>query len=212
MINYKRKSPLILIMANLKRTREEILKSVVGTVHRQGLRATGLSELFKISGASSESFYNCFHSKHELGHALIDYEWTQLQQTVLESAVEQGENPAEQVFWILDRLETKQLDDPLCGGCLLGNLVVDLVEQDPSFREHLMQVFVKWESAIARILHQAKPQLKPDIQPNILAEQLITIIEGAMLMGKLYRDPTKLRRGFDSARQLLDHALREKTL
>ncbi|MGB7086754.1 MAG: TetR/AcrR family transcriptional regulator [Phormidesmis sp.] len=194
-------------MVNLKRTREDILESVVNTVHRQGLNATGLSELFKLSGASSGSFYNYFRSKHDLGHALIDYEWAQLQQAVLKPAVVQVEDPVEQVFWILDRLEAKQLREPKCGGCLLGNLVVDLVEQDPSFREHLMQVFVKWEGAIAQILHRAKPQLKPNIKPDILAAQLMTAIEGAMLMGKLHRDPAKLRIGFDSARQLLNHAL-----
>lgn len=194
-------------MVNLKRTREDILKSVVNTVHRQGLTATGLSELFKVSGASSGSFYNYFRSKHELGHALIDYEWAQLQQAVLEPAATQVADPIDQVFWILDRLEEKQLSDPQCGGCLLGNLVVDLVEQDPSFREHLLRVFGLWEQAIARILQQAKPQLKSEIYPETLAEQLITSIEGAMLMGKLYQDPNKLCRGFDSARQLLSHAL-----
>ncbi len=194
-------------MVNLKRTREDILKSVVSTVHRQGLTATGLSELFKISGASSGSFYNYFSSKHELGHALIDYEWIQLQQTVLTPAIAQIKDPVEQIFWILNRLEAKQLSDPNCGGCLLGNLVVDLVEQDPSFREHLVQVFGQWEGAIAHILRQAKPQLKPDVSPDTLAEQLITSIEGAMLMGRLYRDSSKLKRGFDSARQLLNHAV-----
>ncbi|MEO1392364.1 MAG: TetR/AcrR family transcriptional regulator [Cyanobacteria bacterium J06634_5] len=196
-------------MVNLKRTREDLLKSVIGTVHRQGLTATGLSELFKVSGASSGSFYNYFRSKHELGHALIDYEWAQLQRAVLEPAAQQEEDPVEQVFWILDRLEAKQLSDPNCGGCLLGNLVVDLVEQDPSFREHLLQVFEQWEGAIAHILTQAKPQLKPDVQPGILAEQLITAIEGAMLLGKLHQDSARLRRGFDGARQLLDSALLE---
>ncbi|MEL6940187.1 MAG: TetR/AcrR family transcriptional regulator [Cyanobacteria bacterium J06598_1] len=196
-------------MVNLKRTREDILKSVVNTVHRQGLTATGLSELFKVSGASSGSFYNYFRSKHELGHALIDYEWAQLQQAVLEPAASQGEDPVQQVFWILERLEAKQLSDPQCGGCLLGNLVVDLVEQDPSFREHLIDVFEQWEAAITQILHQAKPRLKPGIKPDILAEQLITAIEGAMLMGKLHQDPAKLRRGFNSARQLLNDALIE---
>jgi len=194
-------------MVNLKRTREDILKSVVNTVHRQGLTATGLSELFKVSGASSGSFYNYFRSKHELGHALIDYEWSLLQRAVLDPAIVQQEDPVEQVFWILGRLEAKQLSDPKCGGCLLGNLVVDLVEQDPSFREHLVEVFGKWESAIAQILHRAKPQLKPNIEPDILAEHLITAIEGAMLMGKLHQDPTKLKRGFDSARQLLNCAM-----
>ncbi|MEM1256515.1 MAG: TetR family transcriptional regulator C-terminal domain-containing protein [Cyanobacteria bacterium P01_H01_bin.21] len=194
-------------MANLKRTREDILKSVVNTVHRQGLTATGLSKLFEVSGASSGSFYNYFHSKHELGHALIDFEWSQLQANVLEPAVSHSEEPVQQIFWILDRLEEKQLKEPKCGGCLLGNLIVDLVEQDSSFRDHLMQVFSKWEGAIAQTLRQAKPQLKADIEPEQLAEQIITAIEGAMLMGKLHRDKTRLKRGFDLARQTLKSAL-----
>ena len=194
-------------MANLKRTREDILKSVIDTVHRQGLTATGLSKLFKISGASSGSFYNYFQSKNELGHALIDFEWSKLQANVLEPAVSHSENPVEQIFWILDRLEEKQLNEPKCGGCLLGNLIVDLVEQDSSFRDHLMQVFSKWEGAITQTLRQAKPQLRADINPEHLAEQIITAIEGAMLMGKLHRDKTRLTRGFDIARRALESAL-----
>ena len=194
-------------MANLKRTREDILKSVVNTVHRQGLTATGLSQLFKVSGASSGSFYNYFESKHELGHALIDFEWSQLQTHVLEPAVSQSDDPIQQIFWMLDRLEEKQLKEPQCGGCLLGNLIVDLVEQDDSFRDHLMQVFSQWENAIAQTLHQGKSQLKAETNPDHLAQQLITAIEGAMLMAKLHQDQTRLKQGFDIARQLLKSAL-----
>ncbi|MBE9066666.1 TetR/AcrR family transcriptional regulator [Leptolyngbya cf. ectocarpi LEGE 11479] len=194
-------------MANLKRTREDILKSVVNTVHRQGLTATGLSKLFEVSGASAGSFYNYFRSKHELGHALIDFEWSQLQTHVLEPSASQSNNPIEQIFWILDRLEEKQLKEPKCGGCLLGNLIVDLVEQDPSFHEHLMQVFGQWESAIAQMLQQASPQLHHGINPDHLAAQLIVAIEGAMLMGKLHRSEAQLKRGFDLARQTLKTAL-----
>ncbi|MBT9317862.1 TetR/AcrR family transcriptional regulator [Leptothoe spongobia] len=194
-------------MANLKRTREDILKSVVNTVHRQGLTATGLSKLFKVSGASSGSFYNYFQSKHELGHALIDFEWSQLQANVLEPAVSQSDDPIEQIFWILDRLEAKQLKEPKCGGCLLGNLIVDLVEQDDSFRDHLMQIFSKWEGAISQTLRQAKPQLKDEVNPEHLAEQIITAIEGAMLMGKLHRSKSRLKRGFNLARQVLRNAI-----
>ncbi|NEQ51134.1 MAG: TetR/AcrR family transcriptional regulator [Leptolyngbya sp. SIO3F4] len=194
-------------MANLKRTREDILKSVVDTVHRQGLTATGLSKLFEVSGASSGSFYNYFQSKHELGHALIDFEWLQLQANVLEPALSQSKDPIEQIFWILDRLEEKQLREPKCGGCLLGNLIVDLVEQDSSFRDHLMQVFSKWEGAIAQTLRQAKPQLRADINPEHLAEQIITAIEGAMLMGKLHRSEGRMKRGFNLARQALKNAI-----
>lgn len=194
-------------MANLKRTREDILQSVVATVHRRGLTATGLSKLFEVSGASSGSFYNYFRSKHELGHALIDFEWSQLQANVLEPAASQERDAIEQIFWILDRLEEKQLKEPKCGGCLLGNLIVDLVEQDASFRDHLMQIFNKWEGAMAQTLRQARPRLRENVNPDHLAEQIITAIEGAMLMGKLHRDRSRLRRGFDIARHTLTMAL-----
>jgi len=193
-------------MANLKRTREDILEAVIDTVHRKGLTATGLSELFSLSGASSGSFYNYFESKQALGHALIDFEWAKLQQNVLAPAAAQHASPIDQILGILDMLEAKQTREPFCGGCLLGNLIVDLVEQDDSFREHLQQVFDRWEAAIAQRLRAASDHLHSGIDPDILAAQMMAAIEGAMLMGKLHRDPTRLRRSFDVARQLLHHA------
>lgn len=196
-------------MANLKRTREDILASVIDTIHRKGLTATGLSELFSLSGASSGSFYNYFASKQALGHALIDFEWDKLKTNILEPAGEQCNTPIEQLFWMLDALEQKQSQEPFCGGCLLGNLIVDLVEQDTSFRDHLQQVFQQWENALAQRLVEGRAQLQPDIEPNLLAEQIMTAIEGAMLMGRLHHDTQRLERGFDIARQLIRAAMKQ---
>ncbi len=196
-------------MVNLKRTREDILESVINTVHRNGLTATGLSKLFDLSGASSGSFYNYFSSKQELGHALIDFEWEKLKTNILEPSQQQSDCPIEQLLWIIDFLEKKQHKEPFCGGCLLGNLIVDLAEQDPSFREHLVQIFSQWEGAIAERLIQAQDQghLKPSVDPQILAGQIMTVLEGAMLMGKLYQNTDRLRQGFDVARQLITLSL-----
>ena len=196
-------------MANLKRTREDILESVIDTIHRQGLTATGLSELFRLSGASSGSFYNYFASKQALGHALIDFEWSKLQKNILEPAANDRSSPIEQLFWILDTLEQKQRQTPFCSGCLLGNLIVDLVEQDVSFRKHLQEVFDQWEGALACLLKQGQAQLKAETDPVLLAEQIMTVIEGSMLMGRLHHNTGRLSRNFDIARQLLTYALEE---
>ena len=195
-------------MANLKRTRDDILISILDTVHHKGFSATGLSEMFAVSGASSGSFYNYFRSKNELGHALIDFEWAKLRTNILEPAAQQCDDPIAQVFWILDCLESKQLTEPNCAGCLLGNLIVDLVEHDDSFREHLTRVFDEWETVFAIALHKGITQLQPNVDPAILAEQLIVVIEGVMLMGRLRRNPARIRRGFDSGRSLLKASLR----
>lgn len=193
-------------MVNLKRTREDILKSIFNTIHVKGLTGTGLGELFRISGASSGSFYNYFRSKQDLGHALIDFEWSQLQSNVLVPALQQTGNPIDRLLWIIDRLEAKQLESPECAGCILGNFIVDLAEQDPSFRTHLQTIFDLWQKAIADILHQGKSQLKPDVNPDLLAEAIITNLEGAMLMGKLYRTPARIHRSFDLVRDLVTQA------
>ncbi|MDJ0703655.1 MAG: TetR/AcrR family transcriptional regulator [Leptolyngbyaceae cyanobacterium MO_188.B28] len=195
-------------MVNLKRTREDILKSVIGVVHRQGLVATSLSDLFTASGASSGSFYNYFKSKHELGHALIDFEWEILSSEVLAPALQSSNDPIEQVLDMLNRLEAKNLEQPNCGGCLLGNLVVDLVEQDSSFREHLTCIFDRWERTIAQTLNQAQDKLLDDVDVDRLAEQILTTVEGTMLMGRLRHDPERLKRGFSSARLLIKNAIR----
>ena len=193
-------------MVNLKRTREDILKSVLDTVHAKGLTSTGLNELFRISGASSGSFYNYFNSKQDLGHALIDFEWLQLKSNILDTAGRKADNSIERVLWIIDRLEAKQLESPKCDGCILGNFIVDLAEQDPSFRNHLQEIFTLWQDAFADILRDGKSQLKPYIDPDLLAEAIITSLEGAMLMGKLYRTPERIRRSFDLVRSLVTQA------
>lgn len=194
-------------MAHLKRTREDILKSVIDTVHRQGLMSTSLSELFAASGASSGSFYNYFKSKQHLGHALIDFEWELLSATVLTPALASSSDPIEQLVNMLERLERKQVEQPNCGGCLLGNLVVDLVEQDPAFRDHLTRIFEQWEQIIATCLSQAQARLRPDITPQYLAEQLLAALEGAMLMGRLHQKAERIHRSFAGIHQLLHSAM-----
>jgi len=194
-------------MVNLKRTREEILSSVLDLVHHRGFQATGLKELFAVSRISSGSFYNYFQSKDELAHALIDFEWEQLQATVINPAKAATSDPIAQVFWMIDQLEAKQLAAPNCAGCLLGNLIVDLVEHDAAFRQHLVKVFDAWQEAIAESLRAGQSQLQPTVNPDLLAEQLLGMMEGVMLMGRLYNGDERLQRGFDTVRYWLKAAL-----
>lgn len=199
------------IMANRKRTREDILASILNTIHRKGLTATGLNELFTVSGASSGSFYNYFGSKDELGHALIDFEWNELKTHILDRAIALPVRPAAKLTWMIDRLEEKQLSNANCGGCLLGNFIVDLVERDEAFRQHLQQVFAQWEAIIADLLRQEALLSEHIIDADTLAQQLLIAVEGAMLMGRLYQEPERLRRGFNQARQILNQALNHPT-
>lgn len=192
-----------------KRTREDILNSIVDTVYRQGLNAISLNKLLELSGVSIGSFYYHFDSKQDLGHALIELEWTLLLETVLKPARQANPNPIEQVFWVFDQIEAKYLKNPHCYGCLLGNFIVDLVAQDDLFRDRLIFVFQQWEDAIAQMLHQGQSQLQPHIDPKLLAQDLTVYLEGLMLMTRLYQDRQRLQQGFSTLRSRLYNALQE---
>ncbi len=194
-------------MVNLKRTREDILVSVVELIHQQGFQATGLKELFAASGASSGSFYNYFPSKDELAHALIDFKWGKMRETVIDRAATSSPDPIAQIFWLIDQLEIQHLQEPNCAGCLLGNLIVDLVERDPTFRAHLIAVFDQWQAVIATCLQAGRAQLQPVVDPDELAEDLLTVLEGVLLMSRLYEDPARLKRGFNLVRSVLQTSL-----
>lgn len=72
-----------------------------------------------------------------------------------------------------------------------------------------MTVFDEWQSIFTELLKRGSQQLKPEIVPEELAEQLLTCIEGTLLMSRLYDhgdERHRLRRGFHYIRQLLKEA------
>ena len=192
-------------MVNLKRTREDVLYNVIDLVHRQGFHSTGLKELLSSSGVSSGSFYNYFHSKDELGHALIDFKWNKLKSVLFGTP---QPDAIAQLFAMIDQLEKIHQAEQPCAGCFLGNLIVELVEHDASFRPHLIKVFDEWQQEIARLLHAGSSQLKPKIDPDRLAQQLLSAIEGALLLGRLCNNPERLQHCLDGCRDLLKASLR----
>lgn len=194
-------------MANLKRTREDILTSAIATVHRQGLQSTGLKDLFAVTQASSGSFYNYFPSKDEFAHALIDFQWQQIRKDAFETTKELTEDPIARLFLVIDKIEAKHLSEINCAGCLLGNLIVDLVEHNESFRQHLQQIFNEWQALFSELLQAGKAQLSDRVDPDLLAEQILTMLEGVLLMVRLYSDSDRLQRGFNNIRQVVKTAL-----
>jgi len=196
-------------MSNQKRTREDILIAIIDLIHQKGFRATGLKELFTASQSSAGSFYNYFGSKDELGHALIDYKWQKIRDGVILPAIASAEGALNQLEAVITAIEQQHLTEPNCAGCLLGNLIVDLVGCDPSFRTHLLQVFDEWQGIFAHLLRQAQDQLAPEVVPEILAEDIISAMEGVMLMSRLYdqaQQRNRLQRGFQAVRQLIKSA------
>ena len=77
------------------------------------------------------------------------------------------------------------------GGCPLGNLALELSDIHEEFRQRLDSAFRNLRSRIEDALAQAESQgtLRPGADIVRLAHFIVAGFEGALMMGKLYKDP-----------------------
>jgi TetR/AcrR family transcriptional repressor of nem operon len=58
------------------------------------------------------------------------------------------------------------------------------------------------------MLRQGQEQLRDRVDPDLLAEQILTMLEGVLLISRLYDQPDRLKRGFSNIRQLITDSLK----
>jgi AcrR family transcriptional regulator len=76
------------------------------------------------------------------------------------------------------------------GGCLVHNLVHELVDSQPEFLGLFQDYFAMWLDGIAHILQKS---YTPEVA-RTLAEDLVAQLGGAMMMDRLYRTDKYLQR------------------
>jgi TetR/AcrR family transcriptional regulator, transcriptional repressor for nem operon len=73
-------------------------------------------------------------------------------------------------------------------GCPIGNIALEIHEPDPVVRDLLAANFSNWSNAIADCLRAAGDRLPPDTDIEALGEFVLTVMEGALMQARTYRD------------------------
>jgi TetR/AcrR family transcriptional repressor of nem operon len=76
-------------------------------------------------------------------------------------------------------------------GCLLGTFAQELCEAYPEIRAVCADGFATWAKRFGEELARAKAMYAPkaSFDPQSLAEHLIAILEGALILGKARKNP-----------------------
>jgi TetR/AcrR family transcriptional repressor of nem operon len=99
-------------------------------------------------------------------------------------------------------------------GCPIGSLALELHEPDPGIRALLAVNFAQWTSAIERCLDAARERLPASLDRHRLAEFTLTVMEGAIMQARTYRDVASFDRNVavlrDHFDMLMDQAKAER--
>ncbi len=185
-------------MSKGEQTREMILERTAQLFSRQGYFGSSLSDIMHETGLEKGGIYNHFESKEQLALEAFDYAVSLVKQHT--RATLAGKTHAvDRLLAVIVVFKDMVEDPPLAGGCPILNTAIEADDAQPALRERAPRAMDSWRETIHRIVAKgiARQELRPDVDSDVLASLLISSLEGAIMMSKLYGDSAHIHRVAD---------------
>lgn len=167
---------------------------------RRGFDGTGLAELEGELGVGRKSLYDTFGNKRALYLASLEH----YGDSVIAALCEGLERPGASAFANLERVLGKLARHHGSGeslGCLLGVGLAQVQREDAEVVAALRRGLARLEEAFERTLRRALEagELRPAVRPRDAAHQLVALVQGLALLGRIAASPAVLRGAVDAA-------------
>ncbi|TKG91546.1 TetR family transcriptional regulator [Puteibacter caeruleilacunae] len=164
--------------------REEIIQKGAMIIHRKGYHNTGIKEILDEVKIPKGSFYFYFKSKQDFGLAVIEF-FSKHVTSEFERITQSSLSPLDG----LQRFFTEFLEffhqSEYQGGCPLGNMALELADDEEIFRQALLDSF---NSLTTRIQEKiASSNQSTDDNTGELAQFILFSWEGCIMQMKLQR-------------------------
>ncbi len=192
-------------MSKAKATKTHILHQAAQLFNQKGYAGSSIADIMQATGLKKGGIYNHFHSKDDLALQAFDYAVSLVQKRIWQS-VKQETHALSRLKALL-QLHLDYLDNPpLSGGCPILNTAIDSDDAHPLLRARAQKAMDSWRYFLIRLLDKGiqKRELKPDVEPEMVATFLISALEGGVMMSKLYQDGIHLQRVINHLNHYLD--------
>jgi TetR/AcrR family transcriptional regulator, transcriptional repressor for nem operon len=193
-LTLKTQMPKTATLTKGERTKQQIIEQVAPLFNAQGYFGTSLSDVLEVTGLPKGTIYRYFESKDDLALAAFDFAYARLREKFAK-AIRENKNTVKRLLAIITEYSAL-LDDPyLYGGCPIFNTAVEGDDAHPVLLERARQAMDEWRNMIHITIRKGKERKEmKQINEDEVASVLISAIEGAIVMAKLYKDKKHIRR------------------
>jgi TetR/AcrR family transcriptional repressor of nem operon len=185
--------------------KSKLIETAADLVYRQGWNATGINQILGEAKVPKGSFYYYFHSKEELGVAIVKFHAERQAEVFRQTFLNEEMNGRESI----EKYFTTELDlfktDGLKFGCPVGtfsNEVADTIEKIAAACRECFQAFQKAiEQAITR--GQKDGSVAASKPANELSMQIQALWQGSLLSMKTMKSELPLQVGYQLIRAIL---------
>jgi len=192
-------------------TQQMIVARAAQLFNRQGYFGSSIEDLMNETGLKKGGIYNHFRSKDELALAAFDYAVEVIWQCV-EEEMKDRPNQVDRLQGMLAAYQRLIEDPPIKGGCPVLNTAVESDDTHPALRERARGALTRWRTWIQRRVARGieAGEVRPEVDGDLLATLLISMIEGAIMMSKTYDDPVHIRRAVQYLSDYLEREVRAR--
>lgn len=173
---------------NAADTRQRILMTAMELFWEKGYGSTSIADILSRSQVHSGSLYHFFPGKQDVLIGVLEYYRDGIEDNLLAPNWANVDDPIERIFALLAGYRQHLLLTDCTYGCPIGSLALEIHEPDPVVRELMAANFTNWSNAITRCLDAAADRLAPDTDRAALGEFVLTVMEGAVMQARTYRD------------------------
>jgi len=174
----------------MSETKDHIIEVASGLINLRGFNNTSVDAVLQASGVKKGSFYYYFKSKEDLGYAIIESHLRRFSDHVLGKAFSGKKDALMELEDFLDIILELHRQRNCSGGCLMGNMAMEMSDIHEGFRSKFQEVFEDWRMRVAGVLQKAKisGQFNDHMDPTRLAQFVVASVEGGILLSKVKKD------------------------
>ncbi len=168
-------------------TKERLLDAAQSLMLADGFSATSVEDICAKAKVTKGSFFHYFESKDVLGQVLLQ-RFCEAGDQLHRSLCGTERDPLKRVYNYLDGMIRLSKDPVMGKGCLLGMFTQELCDSSPAMRQQCATGFEAWAVHFGEELARAKARYAPQasFHPKELAEHLIAIMEGSLIVSKAH--------------------------
>lgn len=189
-------------------TKEHIIRESAGLFNTKGYTGASLSEIIERCGIRKGGIYNHFENKDEIALAAFDYSFSQIL-SFLSKALENASNSKESLLAICNVYIDLIENDSLEGGCPILNTAIESDDGHPFLKEKAQQAMKTFIEKLTMIIEKGieNKEFREDINTEEASTYIIAVIEGGVMLSKLFDDSKYIRHCSSNIIQFIDHQM-----
>jgi AcrR family transcriptional regulator len=190
-------------------TRENIIRKAATLFNQHGFAGSSMSDVMAATGLQKGGIYRHFESKEQLALEAFGYAVSQMERRFAQ-ALEGKTHAVDRLDAIVSVFAALSNDPPVPGGCPVMNAGIENDDGNPALRERARAAMDDLRALVARTTDRGKTrgEVRPDVDADALATVMISQLEGAVMMSRLYGDDVHVARAAAHLRRHLEASVR----